>query len=146
MPEPVADNQFRLYTAFSVAGLATTGGTFCTISLSPGTGISIFVTPFHAYAIFAFASPPFRRVLTCGTPHRNTNTDNTIHGTQARVTAARSCFSTCIEPTPGAAGPSCWLPLSAVVFQMVFGFQTCRNRVRQAMAMMAAPTSTSHGP
>src|SRR5579859_2257336 len=148
IPEPVADIQFRLYIAFSVCALATTGGTFSTISLSPGTGISIFVTPIHAYSIFAFASPPFKNVLTWGTPQRKTNTDNTSHGTHARNTVVRSCLTTCsIAAAPWSTVPlSASWPFSAVDFQIVFGFQTRRKRVKQAIEMIAAPTSTSHGP
>src|SRR5579864_8756899 len=43
IPDPVAEIQFRPNTAASAVGFGTTGGTRCTILLSPLTGIWGFV-------------------------------------------------------------------------------------------------------
>ena len=48
-------------------------------------------------------------------------------------------------PAFAAACSSAW-PFSEVEVQMVLGFQTRRNRIRQAIELIAAMTSTSSGP
>src|SRR5690349_14578239 len=79
-------------------------------------------------------------------PHANTNTLNTIQGSQACITIELECLGG-VTPTLFCTVPlsrSC--PLSAVVVQIVLGRQIFRNPVRQAIDTIAATMSTSHGP
>src|SRR5882762_9670905 len=70
MPLPEADKKLKLKTAFSAAGLATTGGTRRTSLSRPGIGI-------------LGAAIPSRNPLVCGNPQTKTTTLRIIHGSQA---------------------------------------------------------------
>ena len=72
---PVMDSRLKLYTAASVVGVATTGGTFCTNSCKPLTGNLMM-------------NKESSQALTCGMPHRNTHTLRTIQGSHALNTCS----------------------------------------------------------
>src|ERR1700674_5530357 len=91
IPVPVAESQLSAYTAPSLAGLATTGGTFSTIWCRCGTG-------------YLKTDTPSSHDLNCGAPHANTNTESTIHGNQARNRVPPACFTRALPTTPAPTG------------------------------------------
>src|ERR1700686_1737047 len=123
MPEPVAVNQFKEYTAASPVGLRTTGGTRCIIWCNPTTGNL-------GAEILSSA------ILTVGNPHKKTSTLKTSHGTQALTTVA------VLWPwVPRASrAPSCSKP------QIRLGCHFIKKRINAAIETTAATTSTSQGP
>src|SRR5690242_7547467 len=75
MPVPLAESQFKLNTALSAVGFATTGGTRKIKLCRPLTGI---------LRIERLS----KKVLMTGSPHRNTTTLRMAHGVQALATSA----------------------------------------------------------
>src|SRR5438552_2610023 len=167
MPLPEADKKLKLNTAFSAAGLATTGGTRRTSLSRPGIGI------------FG-AAIPSRKPFVCGKPQTKTTTLRIIHGSQARnisdlelrvVSEARASARALLElalpdgrasDTLSAARSTRWLALAVLTSlrimtsdsslpspgkrQMCFGCQNFRNVASDAIEMIDATTSTNHGP
>src|SRR5579859_762303 len=74
MPVPLAESQFKLKTALSGVGFATTGGTRRIKLCSPLTGILRM-------------ERLSKNVLATGSPHRNTTTLRMAHGVQAFATS-----------------------------------------------------------
>src|SRR5207244_9697276 len=128
IPLPVADNQLRVKTAPSVAGLATTGGTRITSLSSPGTEI-------------LGAEIPSRKDVVCGNPQTNTTTLRIIHGSQARsVSEARPLGRASF------AGALADARASDACRQIRLGCQSFTNDPSAAIDKIAATTSTTHGP
>ncbi len=127
---PVAERMLKLKMALSTLASATTGGTFCTSSFKPVTGI--FAT--HI---------PSSEARTCGAPQRKTNALRTSQGIQARRTAPTVSGMACAVTTGG--GPVSALRAGMLVIGTA-GRQILRNRARLAIETMAATMSTSQGP
>ncbi|MOA24280.1 hypothetical protein D3C78_1449530 [compost metagenome] len=163
MPLPVAVNQVNLYTASSVFGAATTGGTFSTckcrvvkVTTGANTGFASRIglpwgSSLAALVCGSMAGRVSKVFLKPWVPQMNTKTVRMSHGIHARITAG---FASLAKVAVGTGFSSC----SASIFELstrpdraaevctVAGFQTLRKPVRQAMEISAAITSTSIGP
>src|SRR5580698_9670915 len=124
MAVPEAEIQFNWKIAGSGVGFATTGGMRRIKLWSPATGIL-------KMEILS------RTALTEGSPHANTSTLKTAHGTHAFTTSPVRCP---------------WVPLAARSAscpsrpQILFGCHTRSSIVTAAIEQTDAVTSTSHGP
>ena len=91
--EPVAESQFKPKTAASADGLATTGGTRCTIWLRPVTGICGLVIALGGVCQLRVEgkifSGVFMSLFPVVVPQQKTRTLRMSHGSQARTTSRR---------------------------------------------------------
>src|SRR4030095_642905 len=128
IPVPVADSQFRTYTAPSGAAFGTTGGILWTIWCSPAIGTLT-------------TELPSRKVFTCGSPQRKTSTLRMANGTQARTISpevwVRGAETTVVAPLPPAMAATDTTRLACQCFGKV---------ITATIETIAAMTSTSQGP
>src|SRR6516165_902669 len=136
IPVPVIDSQLKTYTAGSGVGLATTGGTRCTMLFKPSMGRRMI-------------ERSSRNAFTCGKPQIKTRTLRTIQGSHARRTCVTGCrgrgggptLLTAAAPTLAAATVS-----RSKDVQTVSGCHSFRKSARHPIDISEATTSTSQGP
>ncbi len=118
--------------ALSVAGLATTGGTFCTMLCRPST-------------VKFQVKIGFTRLLNQPEPQTSSSTQTMIQGSSALHTCSRVGFTSGSAETGGMVPADSSRVRSAGDSHSFFGCHTLRNRISAAIEISEAPMSTIHG-
>src|SRR5262245_23125893 len=129
-PVPVAESQFNTKIASSAFGCGTTGGARKTILSRPGTGISM-------------TEILLRKVLTCGSPHRKTSNERTIHGIHAMKASRREYLR---SGSTDCGRVSCAPSSSWAKRQVVRGCQNLSSNTMERIEAIAPAMSTTQGP